>query len=104
MLGKFFESRGFTICKYAQIISSNQVCTHCNKKIQTLLNKVEVLWEGQKKICQITTLDLSYVVTVKSMVEISQNFVAFSELYKELGSIVIYLGIFTFWHGFRRGE
>ena len=29
--------------------------------------------------CEITTLDLSYVVTVKSMVEISQNFVAFSE-------------------------
>ena len=31
------------------------------------------------KICEITTLDLSYVVTVKSTVEISQNFVAFSE-------------------------
>ena len=29
--------------------------------------------------CEITTLDLSYVVTVKYTVEISQNFVAFSE-------------------------
>ena len=29
--------------------------------------------------CEISTLDLSYVVTVKSTVEISQNFVAFSE-------------------------
>ena len=30
--------------------------------------------------CEISTVDLSYVVvTVKSMVEISQNFVAFSE-------------------------
>ena len=29
--------------------------------------------------CEITTLDLSYVVTVKSTVEILQNFVAFSE-------------------------
>ena len=29
--------------------------------------------------CEISTVDLSYVVTVKSTVEISQNFVAFSE-------------------------
>ena len=29
--------------------------------------------------CEISTLDLFYVVTVKSTVEISQNFVAFSE-------------------------
>ena len=31
------------------------------------------------KFCEISTLDLSYVVTVKSRVEISQNFVVFSE-------------------------
>ena len=31
------------------------------------------------KIDEISTLDLSYVVTVKSTVEISQNVVAFSE-------------------------
>ena len=35
--------------------------------------------EKAKKFCEISTLDLSYVVTVKSAVEISQNFVAFSE-------------------------
>ena len=29
--------------------------------------------------CKISTVDLSYVVTVKSRVEISKNFVAFSE-------------------------
>ena len=29
--------------------------------------------------CEISTIDLSYVVTVKSTVEISQNFVGFSE-------------------------
>ena len=29
--------------------------------------------------CKISTLDLSYVVTIKSTVEISQNFVVFSE-------------------------
>ena len=32
-----------------------------------------------QNICEITTLDLSYVVPVKSTMEISQNFVAFSE-------------------------
>ena len=35
--------------------------------------------EKATKFCQISTLDLSYVVTVKHTVEISQNFVAFSE-------------------------
>ena len=31
------------------------------------------------KFCEISTVDLSYVVPVKSMVDISQTFVAFSE-------------------------
>ena len=31
------------------------------------------------KFCEISTVDLSYGVPVKSTVEISQNFVAFSE-------------------------
>ena len=35
--------------------------------------------EKATKFCKISTLNLSYVVTVKSTVEISQNFVAFSE-------------------------
>ena len=32
--------------------------------------------EKAKNFCKISTLDLSYVVTIKSNVEISQNFVA----------------------------
>ena len=32
-----------------------------------------------QNVCEITTLDLSHVVPVKSTVEISQNFVAFLE-------------------------
>ena len=40
--------------------------------------KVEVSREGQKKF-EITTLDISCVVTVKCIVEILQNFVVFSE-------------------------
>ena len=35
--------------------------------------------EKARTFCEISTVDLSYVVTVKSTVEISQNFVAFSE-------------------------
>ena len=35
--------------------------------------------EKATKICEISTVDLSYVVPVKYTVEISQNFVAFSE-------------------------
>ena len=35
--------------------------------------------EKATNFCEISTVDLSYVTTVKSTVEISQNFVAFSE-------------------------
>ena len=35
--------------------------------------------EKATKFCEISTVDLSYEVPVKSTVEISQNFVAFSE-------------------------
>ena len=35
--------------------------------------------EKATKFCEISTVDLSYVVLVKSTVDISQNFVAFSE-------------------------
>ena len=35
--------------------------------------------EKATKFCEISIVDLSYVVTVKSTVEILQNFVAFSE-------------------------
>ena len=35
--------------------------------------------EKATKFCEISTVDLSYVVTGKSTVDISQNFVAFSE-------------------------
>ena len=44
---------------------------------QTLI--VFIYSEKATNFCEISTVDLSYVVTVKSTVEISQNFVAFSE-------------------------
>ena len=43
------------------------------------IGKVHIFWEAATNFCEISTLDLSYVVTVKSTVEISQTFVAFSE-------------------------
>ena len=54
--------------------------------------------EKATKFCEISTVDLSYVVTVKSTVEISQNFVAFSE-YRIVASrstsrLVTCLGLF----------
>ena len=40
--------------------------------------KVHIFWEGHI-FFEISTIDLSYVVMVKSTVEISQNFAAFLE-------------------------
>ena len=48
--------------------------------IKTALVVIKFIYsEKATKFCEISTLILSYVVQVKSKVEISQNFVAFSE-------------------------
>ena len=44
-------------------------------------NKVQIFYKATN-FCEISTLDLSYVVTVKSTVEISQNFLVFLEYMK----------------------
>ena len=44
-------------------------------RLSKMLVTDEFLWEGHKFFA----IDLSYVVNVKSKVDISQNFVAFSE-------------------------
>ena len=41
------------------------------------MNSLKFIYSA--KFCEISTVDLSYVVPVKSTVEISQDFVAFSE-------------------------
>ena len=46
-------------------------------KIKSILKFIHS--EKATKFCEISTVDLSYVVSVKSTVEISQNFVAFSK-------------------------
>ena len=51
-------------------------------KVSTQIKDIElklIYSEKATKICEISTLLLSYVVPVKSKVEISQNFVAISE-------------------------
>ena len=50
------------------------------EKIYTMLKFIYS--EKASKFCEISTVDLSYVVPVKSTVEISQNFMAFSEYMK----------------------
>ena len=46
----------------------------------TVACKVKFIYsEKATNFCEISTVDLSYILAVKSTVEISQNFVAFSE-------------------------
>ena len=49
------------------------VCRQNSSKVKFIYS------EKATNFCEISTVDLSYVVTVKYLVEISQNFVAFSE-------------------------
>ena len=52
----------------------------CNLQSTLFSNTIKFIYfEKATNFCEISTVDLSYVVTVKSTVEISQNFVAFSE-------------------------
>ena len=67
----------FGLGKISMVFSKNFKSSERNmlKKLKFIYSeKVTILF-----FCQISTADLSYVVTVKSKVEISQNFVAFSE-------------------------
>ena len=66
---------------------------HLSKKTQYILTLVKNVYipikfiysEKATKFCENVTVDLSYEVTVKSTVEISQNFVAFSEYMNFIG-------------------
>ena len=59
---------------------------NCVASVTNKDRKIELLKfiysEKATNFCKISTLDLSYVVTVKSTVEISQNFVVFSDEYR----------------------
>ena len=73
------------------VFEKNYICTPFNKlmlkyacspwkKVQKLVSLVKFIFsEKATNFCKTPTVDLSYVVKVKSMVDILQNFVAFSE-------------------------
>ena len=64
----------------AQNIMSHMRHHNFVAKKNTICTSVKFIYsEKAKKICEIFTLILSYVVPVKSKVKISQNVVAFSE-------------------------
>ena len=60
----------------------------CNIKTKWRIFWTQIYSEKATTFCKISTVDLSYVVTVKYKVEISQNFVAFSE-YMNFNSYII---------------
>ena len=65
---------------FFQIFFSNFKTIPSWKYSVRTINDIKFIYcEKAANFCEISTLDLSYVVTVKSTVEISQNFVAFSE-------------------------
>ena len=51
----------------------------CPRPARKETNVKFIYSEKATNFCEISTVDLSYVVTVKSTMEISLNFVAFSE-------------------------
>ena len=68
--------------------------SHLKSHGQVLLVKFKYS-EKATKLCKISTVDLSYVVPVKSLVEISKKSVAFSEY---MNSIICLLDTHTSWH------
>ena len=66
---------------FSQVLKNSSVCNTYNFFfILTFTLAVKFIYsEKATFFCEISTLDLYYVVTVKSMMEISKNFVAFSE-------------------------
>ena len=66
------------------IFKSKRILKTLKKPLVSLASKVHIFWEGHKILRNLHITNLSYVVPVKSKVEISQNFVAFSEYTYEL--------------------
>ena len=64
------KAKGVNFANFSQI-------NICNTQVS---NKVKFIYsEKATKFCEISTVDLSHVVTFKSLLEILQNFVVFSE-------------------------
>ena len=74
-----------TLSKFVSL-DTNFTLYYCCTSLSILIKFIYS--EKATKICEISTVDLSYVVMVKSTLEISQNFVAFSE-YMNFNPIIL---------------
>ena len=78
-----FMAKTWRLLREALVVSSIeqkrawQAYELCHAPRHSLLKFI--YFEKATNFCKISTADLSYVITVKSMMEISQNFVTFSE-------------------------
>ena len=71
----------------------------CRMLHTTQRNDIKFIYSDKAtKFCEISTLLLSYVVPVKSKVEISQNFAAFSEYMNFNREYIDFEGVFTFFY------
>ena len=70
------DHTGFVIASLIEPAKKGKYIEHPNK---STVSKKFVYSEKATKFCKISTVDLSYVVPVKSTVEISQKFVVFSK-------------------------
>ena len=81
------SNRGFSYNLYKSVKSYLNVTVFLKDICQILISSTHgcyrlikfIYSEKATKSCEISNVDLSYIVTVKSTVEISQTFVAFSE-------------------------
>ena len=66
-------------------------CMKQNVQSNQMMNSYQNIYsEKATKFCEISTLLLSYVVPIKSKVEISNDFVAFSEYMKFIYTIIFF--------------
>ena len=75
-----------------QFFISNARKIKCDSSLENHILNIKFIYsEKATNFCEISTIDLSYVVQVKSTVEILQNFLAFSEYmnFKQLVNLCI---------------
>ena len=83
-IGKVFGQESTEVKWNYQILGLHPVTVH-QKLGVILILLMFIYFEKATIFCEIITIDLSYVVLVKSRVEILQNFVAFSKYMNFIG-------------------
>ena len=98
----------WNLCNLCWLYAKTHISVYWSGKIYCIYLKFKYS-EKATKFCEISTLDLSYVVTVKSTVEISKNFVAFSQymnftysfIYSTRTNFIFFPSIYYFFVSFR---